>query len=218
MSELPMTVPPKAIIFDYGQVLSQRQNPEAVRAMLELSGLDPQTFQRRYWAHRLQFDRGALRAREYWQAILGCDELEPQRLERILEADVRGWTDTNEPVLRWALSLPPRGIRIALLSNMPAEILEGMRRRLRWLARFEVQVYSCDVGAVKPEPRIFERCLEALGAGPGEVFFIDDNEENVAAARRIGIPAVCYRLGVTSIAELARCAGLPEEPPPRPAG
>ena len=41
----------------------------------------------------------------------------------------------------------------------------------------------------KPDPEIFRRALEVLGALPQHVVFIDDLSENVAAAQSLGMQA-----------------------------
>ena len=38
----------------------------------------------------------------------------------------------------------------------------------------------------KPDPRIYEICERRFGRAPRELFFIDDNPANVAAARARG--------------------------------
>ena len=205
-----MSESPKAIIFDYGQVLSLPQNDEAHRELVELSGVDPELFDRRYWAHRSSYDRGTMRAEQFWRAVLGLNgaELDPGRLWGLVEADIRSWTDVNEPLLRWLLALPTRKVRLALLSNMPADIRAALRLRFGWLERFAVQVYSCEVGVVKPEPAIYRHCLQKLKLKAAQVVFVDDREENVEAARRLGLRTVLYQAGVTPLDRLTRGVGL----------
>jgi putative hydrolase of the HAD superfamily len=206
MSQPPNLQPPKGILFDYGKVLSLPQNPASVRRMERLAGLSPDEFRRGYWGLREEYDRGVLRGRDFWGRLIDSrgEPLGEERLRQLIDADLRSWMDLNEPVLRWALGLPGRGLRIAVLSNMPPELAEGMRREFRWLSRFDARVFSGELGLVKPEPGIFSYSLEALGLGPSEVLFIDDDEENVAGAERAGIPAFLYRPGRTGVEELER--------------
>ena len=46
----------------------------------------------------------------------------------------------------------------------------------------------------KPEPAIFHLASERLGVAPGECVFVDDLDENVDAARGVGMRAVLYRV------------------------
>jgi putative hydrolase of the HAD superfamily len=54
------------------------------------------------------------------------------------------------------------------------------------------QLFSCDLGEVKPSPTVFVRALEHLGAPPEGVCFVDDRPANVEAARQLGITAVQF--------------------------
>ena len=50
--------PPRALLVDYGCVISNQQPDEAVAAMAEVAGLELPVFIEHYWAHRLSYDRG----------------------------------------------------------------------------------------------------------------------------------------------------------------
>jgi putative hydrolase of the HAD superfamily len=68
------------------------------------------------------------------------------------------------------------------------------------LRHFHEQILSYEVGAMKPDPRIFERAIELAGCLPEECFYTDDIAEYVEAARRMGIDAVQFQ----SCAQLER--------------
>ena len=57
---------------------------------------------------------------------------------------------------------------------------------------FEVVVDSSDVGMRKPDPRIYELTCRRLGVTADASVFVDDNTENVAAARRLGMEVVLF--------------------------
>jgi FMN phosphatase YigB (HAD superfamily) len=50
--------------------------------------------------------------------------------------------------------------------------------------------YSYDLGMIKPDPNIYTTALELFNLLPEETFFIDDNEDNIVAAKSVGIHAV----------------------------
>jgi putative hydrolase of the HAD superfamily len=52
--------------------------------------------------------------------------------------------------------------------------------------------YSYQCGSMKPEPRIFEVTLQTLGVSAEEALLIDDREENIAAAQRLGMETIHY--------------------------
>ncbi len=60
---------------------------------------------------------------------------------------------------------------------------------------------------VKPDPAIYALALKRFGLAPGEGYFIDDNEDNVRAARENGFAAHLFRDAPTLIAEM-RALGI----------
>lgn len=65
----------------------------------------------------------------------------------------------------------------------------------------EKYYFSDEIGAVKPDRKIFEHVIDDLGAPPERVFFFDDTSVNVRAARSVGLTA----FEVDGIAELETC-------------
>lgn len=53
--------------------------------------------------------------------------------------------------------------------------------------------FSCDLGVLKPDARIYASTLDALGVAPGEAVFIDDLTHNLHGAQAIGLRAVQMR-------------------------
>ena len=56
-----------------------------------------------------------------------------------------------------------------------------------WLHRLDPLLLSGRIGLAKPDPRLFEHALAALALPAGEVLFVDDRDENVAAAESVGM-------------------------------
>jgi len=87
-------------------------------------------------------------------------------------------------------SLKAARVRIAVVSNWDPR-LRRIATELGLDAHVERYVISAEVGARKPDPRIFEHALEAMGAEPSETMHVGDLvDEDVAGARRVGIRAV----------------------------
>lgn len=85
------------------------------------------------------------------------------------------------------------GVTCVLATNQQDHRKAFLRRTFGYDDVFERSFYSCDVGAMKPEPAYFERVLEGLGiplADADTVGFVDDSRANVETARGLGIRAV----------------------------
>ncbi len=85
-----------------------------------------------------------------------------------------------------------RNYRMVLLSNTNAIHFEMLRENYPMLRHFHAFVLSHEVGAMKPQPRIYERVIEVAECAPEECFFTDDMPEFVAGARAHGIDAVLF--------------------------
>jgi glucose-1-phosphatase len=59
----------------------------------------------------------------------------------------------------------------------------------RWglVGYFDWTFVSHELGMMKPDPEIFQHALATTGVQPGRLLFLDDNEENVFAARELGV-------------------------------
>jgi len=95
--------------------------------------------------------------------------------------------EVNQPVLTVLDQLQHNGTRLVLLSNTSVAHFEFIGDRFDVLDRFDDCVLSFQVGAMKPDPRIFTAALELAECSAGECFFTDDLRENVEQARRMGI-------------------------------
>jgi len=93
----------------------------------------------------------------------------------------------SEEVLR---ALRANDLRLHLVSNN-VDYLPVLVRNLGWSGLFASITYSQEVGASKPDPRIFRRALERSGSPPDGVVHVGDSwEADVLGARAAGVPAI----------------------------
>ena len=87
--------------------------------------------------------------------------------------------------------LKRRGYRIYILSNLSVESYEFIRQydffRLPDGGVFSYQERSC-----KPEEKIYRVLLNRYGLVSEETVFLDDNPDNIAEAKRLGIHGVLF--------------------------
>jgi putative hydrolase of the HAD superfamily len=184
----------RAVVFDYGMVLTGPPDPEAYAAMLRITGLSADRFEALYWADRPAYDIGRLDGIAFWQNLVrdaGLD-LGPAAVEELNHWDAAHWTTQNQAILDWQLDLKQRGLKTGILSNMGGSVLANIEREFDWLQRFDVLVWSFQLHLVKPDPAIYRYLLKELDTRPEETLFLDDRPVNVEAARRLGIQAIEY--------------------------
>lgn len=186
--------PVQAVLFDYGLVLSGPPDPAAWASMKSISGLDEATLQREYWAHRHPYDRGDLNALAYWATIAQSADitLTPEQVRQLIQVDVDLWGQLNMPMVDWAAQLQRAGIRTGILSNIGDAMAHGLVARHSWISAFYHHVWSYSFNLAKPEIAIYQHAAEGLETPPANILFIDDKQENIAAALTAGMQAIEY--------------------------
>jgi putative hydrolase of the HAD superfamily len=84
-------------------------------------------------------------------------------------------------------------VELAMLNNEARELNDYRIERFALGLYFDVFLSSCYLGLRKPDAKIFEVALDVLQRDPEEVAFIDDREQNCAAAEALGIHAIHYQ-------------------------
>ncbi|SDJ80462.1 HAD family hydrolase [Nonomuraea jiangxiensis] len=178
------------IVFDYGGVLSLPQSESDADAMALAVEADPGAFKRGYWEHRLEFDRATLTPFAYWSAVLERPATQAE-IARLVAMDVASWAYPDTGTVTLLGELIEAGHNVALLSNAPICIGDGVDE-LPWIAAIDRRFYSGRMGLVKPDREIYDRMAGELGADPSEIVFIDDREENIEGAARAGMTGVHF--------------------------
>ena len=198
----------KAIIFDFGRVITAQKPLSLFRSYEEELGLDPDTinsimFGSQAWQDTLL---GRKTTEEFWHLIgpeLGLKTAdEVNRFRRRYHAD----ETINEAVLDLIRKLHGR-YKLAILSNSPPDLTRWL---VDWEMRdlFEVVFCSGDEGMIKPDPAAFKLTLERLGVEPGEAVFIDDTPEHVEAARKLGIQGIIFTTAAALKDDLKKILGF----------
>jgi len=182
----------KAIIFDFGRVITAQKARSLFRSYETELGLDPDTinpimFESQAWQDTLL---GRKTTEEYWYLI--GPELGLNSVDEVNRFRLRYHADEaiNQAVMDLIRKLHVR-YRLAILSNSPPGLNQWLAD---WKIRdlFEVVFCSADEGIIKPDPAAFKLTLDRLGTKPGEAVFIDDTPEHVEAARKLGIHGIVF--------------------------
>ena len=186
----------KNIIFDYGNVIFTLDFARSRQAWLNLGIADPDAF----YSHQRQdkifteFESGGATAEEfraYIREVLNKPSLTAKQIDDAWNSLLVGIPQGNHELL---LELKPR-YRTFLLSNINAihydYIMDCLKRDFGFENGndhlFEKAYYSHLVGKRKPNADIFEQVLRENSLLPEETLFIDDNPQNIAAAKELGI-------------------------------
>jgi putative hydrolase of the HAD superfamily len=184
-------MPWDAVIFDYGRVLSQSPTSAELQAFAQLVGVSEPPFFQLYSDTRDEYDCGRHDCHQHWQhfAKAAGISLTPSHIANIVEFENRMWVRADPATLELVREIKAHGMRTAILSNIPLDLRAEVRSAFNWLDEFDVQIWSCDHGVIKPGEPIYRICLDALGCEPQRALFFDDRPRNVEGARAVGIDA-----------------------------
>lgn len=188
---MPISIPDRVVVFDYGEVISRSPSPTDQAALLSAAGIDDAdapAFWAAYWEHRPPLDQGRLLVADYWRAVaadLGRT-WSPSRLHGIWVADFRGWWSAEPAVIDLIAELHAGGTRVALLSNAGWDFVSGFRYS-PMAAYFERVFVSAELDAIKPDPAIYREVADELGIDLEQMVFVDNKAENTLAAAQLGI-------------------------------
>jgi glucose-1-phosphatase len=183
----------RAIIFDIGRVLIRVDVASAMSGL----GTDPSLSPSEAWAALEKDPRwpdwqeGRISPRD-WHLHVGKRLGTSLTFEQFTEA----WNLALDPKPLQDMSLfekLSKDHRLALLSNTDPIHVAHMESNYDFFRFFSRRIYSCGVGASKPNPLIYREALRACKVQAGEAVFIDDILAYVEAAQRLGMAGIRYQ-------------------------
>jgi len=184
----------KAIVFDYGQVISFPPNPDTLSEIARRAGVEREKFEPLLWSSRSEYDRGLVSVREYYKKVLlhlGVS-LDDGSIDELTVMDLESWKNINPGTVALMEEVKQRGYILGILSNMPHDFLSWARENVPVFSLPHISIFSCELGLVKPEEAIYRKLLSLAGVKSEELVFFDDKTENVISARAVGIKAFIW--------------------------
>ena len=193
----------KNIIFDFGNVLVQ-WHPEVVYG--EYFGDEAKAWW--FLRHVADMDfRQRIDAGESMEDCIREKQAQYPEYEQAVELYRSKWREmlTDEvPGMRKVISeLRARNYEIFGLTNWSMETFPEARAHFGILQMIDRYVVSGAEGLVKPDPRLFQVLLDRYGLKSEDCSFVDDNPDNVAAAKGMGMQGILFTNAETLRKELA---------------
>jgi len=180
--------PARCLLLDIGLVLIDLNYERFANEMAALTGLEPPQLEALITADGLvqKLELGKMTGAEFYEEA--CRRVGTRfPWHEFLAA----WGSVlDQPLIpdQW-LAVLACNARLWALSNTNELHFEYMKEHYASLRHFEGFILSHQVGALKPDPRIFLHALEKMQARAVDVLFVDDQEANVRAAQALGIEA-----------------------------
>ena len=191
--------PPSPVVFDLGGVLLRWQPHDFMPRLLPRVATDAastdalvRAFFEGFEGDWGEFDRGRLDVPELAQRIARRVGLTVDEARFVIDAVPDELTPLAAS-MDLLHRLHTRGHGLFFLSNMPEPYARILESRHGFFGLFRGGIYSSRVGAIKPEPAIFELAIRTFGVDPRDTVFIDDMAKNLVAARAIGWRGIHFR-------------------------
>ena len=182
----------KNIVFDISNVLA----PFRFKEYLAEKGFDGGMIKRIIKASAMspawtEFEKGKLTYDEAMAAFIRTDPGIERELHTAYDdcAGIMGRYDYTEG---WIDSLKEAGYRLYCITNFTPAGYEQCYDCISFVERFDGCVYSFREGIVKPDPEIYKILLKRYALKAEECVFLDDTEENVRSAEKLGFRGIVF--------------------------
>ena len=180
----------ETIIFDLGRVIVDFDHHLITQRLSRISDFDEARLFDLIFTSDLErsLDRGEISPEEFYKKI-------SQEVKIGFEEFKAIWNDIffppKEEMVKLLGNLKGR-YRLYLLSNTNLLHFEYVRDKYEILRVFEEYILSYQVGASKPDEKIFLEALRRSGSPPERCIYIDDIKEFVQAATKIGMKGIHF--------------------------
>ncbi|MCK4850194.1 MAG: HAD family phosphatase [Phycisphaerae bacterium] len=181
----------KGIIFDWGGVLIDDPAPSLIAFCSSALDVSPNVFEKAYSLFSAEFQKGSISESQFWEKVCSSLNIPPPKSQSLWLEAFRESDSPKKDVFALAGSLRANGYKTAILSNTEIPAVEYFNEKE--YGYFDVAVFSCSQGTMKPERRIYELTLEKLNLQPKEAVFIDDKPEYVEGANKVGLNTILFR-------------------------
>lgn len=182
----------KAVFFDLGGVIVRTEFQAPRQQLADRLGIDYDDL------NKLIFDSdssvrastGEISSEEHWISVI-------QRLKRpdterqTIRDEFFAGDIVDRTLLEYIRSLRP-AYKTGLISNAWGDLRDFIVRE-KFDDAFDKMIISAEVGAMKPEPRIFRIALEQFGVSPKEAVFVDDFYVNIEGCEKVGIKGIHFK-------------------------
>ncbi|MBS3819705.1 HAD family phosphatase [bacterium] len=180
----------QCVISDLGKVLILFDNGIFYRKIARFSSFSSNQIEKKVREHRetiQDFDTGKLSPQQFYKKV-----------KEILKLNI-GYSEfysmyndvffLNVPVLNLFYQLK-KNYRLVLLSNTDVMRFTFLKKKFPEILIFDEYILSYEVKMMKPNPWIFRKALQKGGVKPEDCVFVDDREENIQEAERLGIHTI----------------------------
>lgn len=181
----------KGVVFDWGGVLIDNPVEDMFEYLSKKLNVNTKSLRLEFTKYQSEFSEGKVDEETIWKNVFAKLGIKKGYKPSLWGEAFRKSYKPREKVFEFAKELKKKGFKVGFLSSTELPAVKIFREKNYHF--FDVTVFSCIEGYAKPERKVYEITLEKLGLKPGEVVFIDDVEENLVGARKVGMHAILFK-------------------------
>jgi putative hydrolase of the HAD superfamily len=180
-----------SVIFDWGGVLVDDPRPGLMQYCAKAFGISVEDYIKVHDRFLDDFQKGLVSEEEFWSRV--CSQLKkPKPTQHSLWSEAfRSAYSPRQKVLALACKLHANVYKVALLSNTEVPAMQFFYEQ--GYDVFDVRVFSCMEGMVKPDRKIYEVAVEKLGSTAEQTVFIDDKPDFIKGAEQVGLNTILFK-------------------------
>jgi len=193
----------KAVFFDLGGVIVRTEFQAPRQQLAEKLGMEYDDLDRIVFNSDSgrKASMGEISSAEHWASVL-------QRLKRpaseisLIRDEFFAGDIVDRTLLEYIRSLRGK-YKTGIISNAWSDLRDFITRE-KFGDAFDDMIISAEVGAMKPEPKIFQIALERFGVKPKEAVFVDDFYVNIEGCEKVGMKGIHFRDVESTLAQLKK--------------
>ena len=179
-------------LFDIGKVLLDFDFETSLRKFLPSNHPDPAAALDKLLARKDEFEAGQISSEDYTRWSL--ETLEFDVSTEVFHHAWRNIFTPNPPMWETVRKLHATGHRLILFSNINGIHSPWIFENFPEFSLFHGAVLSYEVGAIKPQPEIYQHAIDKYSLVPENTLYIDDLPANIATGQQLGFQTHFYDL------------------------
>ncbi|MBL0348175.1 HAD family phosphatase [Candidatus Villigracilis affinis] len=196
-------MPVRAVFFDFGGVIMRTEYQSPRQHLAERFGMDYDDIDKVVFASESarRASVGAIPEHAHWAEVLKRLK-HPISEMKSFQDEFFGGDVIDRDLVEYIRSLRGK-VHTGLISNAWSGLREFIARE-KVIDVFDTVTISAEVGAIKPEAKIYQVALEQARVKAEEAVFVDDVNINLEGCEDLGMTGILFKNPQDSIAELKR--------------
>lgn len=183
----------KNAVFDIGSVLLKFTPIEFLKSKYNDEDLVKKLYKNIFASNEwVELDRGTITYEDATKEFCRRDPENTEAIKKVMDT----WHEMHVPVegtSEFLKALKKKGYKIYLLTNYHLKAFEIISKKYDFIRNVDGEIVSARVKLLKPDPAIYKALVDKYSIKPEESVFIDDREENVEAARKLGFYGIVFK-------------------------